>query len=275
MRFAPHGAPRPGRRWAATVALVTLMGLPVGCGAAARPQPETTTLTVFGAASLGPALEALGSAYEASAGIEIVISTGSSTTLRTQIEQGAQPDVFLSADLANPEALITAGLVDGPLIRFAGNLLAIVVPADNPAHLLQPTDLGRPGVRIVAATDGIPITAYASRLLAQLSMLPGAPADLAARYDANVVSREESVAAVLAKIELAEGDAAVVYASDTAGSRNVTTLAIPTDRNVAASYGGVVPVGAANPAAARAFLDWLAGPEGQRVLLEFGFTPPQ
>ncbi|MEO5918173.1 MAG: molybdate ABC transporter substrate-binding protein, partial [Candidatus Limnocylindrales bacterium] len=208
-------------------------------------------------------------------GIEIVISTGSSTTLRTQIEQGAQADVFLSADLANPEALIRAGLVEGPLVRFAGNLLAVVVPADNPANLLQPTDLGRPGVRIVAASDGVPITAYASRLLALLSTLPDAPADLAARYDANVVSREESVAAVLAKIELAEGDAAVVYASDAAGSSNVATLAIPTDRNVAASYGGVVPVGAADPVAARAFRDWLVGPEGQLVLVEFGFTPPQ
>ena len=98
MRLAPHGVARPASQLAAAVALVTLMALSVGCGAAARPQPETTTLTVFGAASLGPALEALGSAYEASAGIEIVISTGSSTTLRTQIEQGAQADVFLSAN---------------------------------------------------------------------------------------------------------------------------------------------------------------------------------
>ncbi|MEO8463498.1 MAG: molybdate ABC transporter substrate-binding protein [Chloroflexota bacterium] len=275
MRLAPHGAAGPCRPLIAGLVLVTLVGLLVGCGAAGPPRPGTTTLTVFGAASLGPALQALGTAYRASAGIEIVVSTGSSTTLRTQIEQGAQPDVFLSADLANPEALIAAGLVDGPLVRFAGNQLAVVIPADNPGHLLQPTDLGRDGVRVVAAADGVPITAYASRLLAQLSTLPGAPADLAARYDANVVSREESVAAVLAKIELAEGDAAVVYASDASGSTKVTTLAIPVDRNVAASYGGVVPVGAANPVAARAFLTWLIGPEGQRALVEYGFSLPQ
>ncbi len=275
MRLAPQGAAGPGRPLIAGLALVTVVGLLVGCEAAGPPRPGTTTLTVFGAASLGPALQALGTTYMTSSAVEIVVSTGSSTTLRTQMEQGAQPDVFLSADLANPEALIAAGLVDGPLVRFAGNQLAIVVPADNPGHLQQPIDLGRPGVRVVAAADGVPITAYASRLLAQLSTLPGAPADLAARYDANVVSREESVAAVLAKIELAEGDAAVVYASDASGSTKVTTLAIPAGRNVTASYGGVVPFGAANPVAARAFLSWLVGPEGQRVLLEYGFSLPQ
>ncbi|MEO8207791.1 MAG: molybdate ABC transporter substrate-binding protein [Chloroflexota bacterium] len=251
--------------------LLAALALVAGCGPSPAPG-QVTTLTVYGAASLGPALESIKSAYLARSGVDLLLSTGSSATLRTQIEQGAPADVFLSADLQSPTALVAGGLVDGQVVVFAGNRLAVIVPSDNPGNLSSPLDLGRPGVRVVAAADRVPITTYATSLLERLAAIPGAPPDFAVRYAANMVSREPDVAAVMARIELGEGDVAIVYASDVARATNVRVLSLPEGRNVSVAYGGVVIAAPGHVAAGHALLDWLAGTEGQAILARFGFS---
>lgn len=241
--------------------------------------PSTThsiTLTVYAAASLGSAMTRIASAYRAAhPGISLTVSTDSSAALETKIEQGAPADLFLSADTTNPQRLIDAGLAAGRQVTpFAGNLLTVIVPADNPARVGSPADLAKSGVKIVAAGDAVPITKYATRLVAHLASLPGYPADFAARYAANVVSREDSVAAVVAKVALGEGDAAIVYGTDARASAEVRSIPVPTEANVPATYGGVVLLDSADTAAASAFLGWLAGPDGQAILASFGFLPP-
>lgn len=234
--------------------------------------PGPVELTVYGAASLREPLAAIETAYEAATpGTRLTIATDSSATLRTQIEQGAPADLFLSADERNPRALVDGGLVDGGAVDFAGTALAIVVPPDNPAGLVTPADLARPGVKIVAAGDEVPITGYAEQLLANLAGLPGYPPGFVAACAANVVSREENVKAVLAKVELGEADAAVVYATDARSSARVRVVEIPVAANVAARYAGVVLKGSAHVAEAHALLDWLTGPTGSGILASFGF----
>lgn len=255
-----------------------LAGSPSGSAAVVDPSAVTTPaveLTVYAAASLREVLAAVEIAYEeAVPESTLTIATDASSTLRTQIEQGAPADVFLSADRQNPTALVEAGLADGQAVDFAGNALTIVVPADNPARVVGPFDLARPGLKIVAAGDEVPITSYASLAMARLGALPGYPTDFAARYAANVVSNEENVRAVLAKIELGEGDAAVVYRTDATASSKVTLIELPPEAAVTATYAGVVIGASQQRAAAHAFLDWLAGPNGFAVLVGFGFLPP-
>lgn len=239
------------------------------------PPTQAADLTIFGAASLSRALDAVNSAYAAAVpGTTLTISTDSSAALATQIEQGAPADVFLSADTTNPQKLVDGGLVDGEPVVFAGNELTIITPPDNPGGVQTPLDLAKPGLRVVAAGDEVPITRYAMQLVESLSGEPGAPADFAAAYSANIVSREDNVSAVRTKIELGEGDAAIVYVTDAAASDHVATVEVPDALNVPASYAGVVVAESANAEAARAFLAWLAGPDGQAVLSDFGFLPP-
>lgn len=257
---------------AVAVAACTTTADPSPSGA---PVSDRVELTVYAAASLRRVLEAAITTYEAShAGTTITLATDSSAALRTQIEQGAPADVFLAADTTNPQTLVDAGLADGDAVAFAGNELAVIVPIDDPGAIATPADLARAGVRIIAAGAEVPITRYATRLLANLAMLPGYPADVAAAYDANVVSREDNVAAVVAKIELGEGDAAIVYATDAAASDAVAVVGIPAAASVRATYAGVVVRASTEPDAGRAFLDWLAGADGQAILGEAGFLPP-
>jgi molybdate transport system substrate-binding protein len=231
-------------------------------------------VTVFAAASLRDVLERAIPAWTADRlSVRFVVSTDSSAALRAQIEQGAPADLFLSADTANPARLADAGLADGEPVPFAAAALAIVVPGDNPADLRSPADLARDGVRIIAAGPDVPITAYADRLVAALTRVDGYPADFVARYEGNVRSREDNVRAVLAKVELGEGDAAIVYAPDARSSDRLASVPIPAGVRVAAAYAGVVVRDAVAADAARAFLAWLAGPDGAAILADLGFSP--
>jgi len=236
------------RRLAVTLAGLAILVMACTAGPArSSPSVDSLPLTVFGAASLKGALDRVKPAWEAAhPGSVLTISTDSSAALETQIEQGAPADVLLSADTSNPNKLVGEGLADGNPVSFAGNVLTIVVPADNPARIASPADLARRGLKIIAAGDDVPITTYALRVVANLAK----------------------------SIELGEGDAGIVYATDAKASAKVATIAIPAEANVPATYAGVVVKSSAHSATAHALLSWLAGPDGQAILASFGFQPP-
>ena len=249
-----------------TASTVTSATPPAGAG---------SELTIYAAASLTGALDEAKAAYEAAnPGVTLTISTDSSSALETQIEQGAPADVFLSADTTNPKKLVDAGLADGAPVTFARNELTIVVPAGNPAGITSPADLARAGVKIIAAGDTVPITRYATQLVENLSKETGYPADFASSYAANIASKEDNAKALIAKIELGEGDAGIVYATDAKASDSVATIPVPDADNVPATYDGVVLKASARVAAARAFLDWFAGAGGRAILTGLGFLAP-
>ncbi len=246
-----------------------------GSPSAGSPSVAKIELQVYAAASLKAVLDQVKTAYEAATpGITLTISTDSSTALETKIEQGAPADVLLSADTKNPQMLVDKGLASGPVVDFAGNLLTVIVPSANPAGIAAPVDLARPGVKVIACSDGVPIQTYTAQWLAKVSALPAYGTDFAARYNANVVSREDNVGSIVAKVALGEGDAGVVYVTDAKASGEVRTIDIPIDQNVPATYGGAVVRSSAHEGAARAFLAWLTGPNGEAILASFGFVPP-
>ncbi len=243
--------------------------------ASVGPSTAAVDLTVYAAASLKKPLAKLKAAYEAAnPGTTLTISTDSSTALATKIEQGAPADVFLSADMKNPQSLVDKGLAVAPATPFAGNTLTVIVPAGDPAGITSPADLAKPGVKIITCADNVPIAKYAAKVVENLAEEPGYPADFAAKYTANVASKEDNVAAVVSKIELGEGDAGIVYVTDAKGSDKVTAIPIPDTANVPATYGGVVVTASPHQDAAAAFIAWLAGPEGQAILRSLGFLPP-
>lgn len=234
-----------------------------------------TELTIFGAASLKSVLEQARTAFEAAnPGTTLVVATDSSSALETQIEQGAPADVFLSADTTNPQKLVDGGFAEGSAVAFAGNELTIVVPTDNPAGIESWQDLAEDGLKVIAAGEEVPITKYATQLVDKLGAQGDAPAGFATAYAANIVSREENVKALIAKIELGQGDAGIVYVTDAAASTKVSTIAVPDAANVPATYAGVVVKASKHVPAAQAFLTWFAGPDGQAILASFGFLPP-
>lgn len=228
-------------------------------------------LTVFAAASLTKPFGELQAPWAARhPGSDLVFSFDASSALRAQIEQGAPADVLASADTKNPQALVDECLATG-LTAFAQNHLVIVVPTGNPAGITSPADLAKPGLKVVAAGADVPITKYATQVVDNLAAIAGYPADFAAAYAANIVSEEDNVKAVLAKIELGEGDAAIVYVTDAASSAAVETVAVPDEANVLATYAGAAVNDATDPALAADFLAFLTETEAQTILAGYGF----
>jgi molybdate transport system substrate-binding protein len=265
---------------ALVVSACTLVASPMpspglAAGPTETPPTAAANVTIYAAASLKVALAKMKTAYEtAYPRTTLTISTDSSSALEAKIEQGAPADVFLSADTTNPQKLVNKSLTSGTVVSFAGNLLTVIVPAGNPAGIQRAADLARSGVKVIAAGDSVPITKYATLLVANLAREAGYPAGFAASYAANVRSKEDNVAAVVAKIELGEGDAAIVYVTDAKSSTKVTTITVPPAANVPATYGGIVTRASVNQDAAESFLNWLVGPGGQAILAGQGFLAP-
>ena len=259
-------------------ALLLAVAAVAACTApAASPSPSAAPveLAVYAAASLTAPLESVKAAYESDhPGIRLILALDSSAALRTQIEQGAPADLFLSADVTNPQKLVDAGLASGPVTKFAGNHLIVVVPKANPASIKTPADLARPDVRIVAAGEKVPITVYTTQLIERLGAQPGYPADFASAYESNIVSREDNVKAIVTKVELGEADAGIVYVTDALGSDKLATVDVPPAAAVTATYGGAVVAASTHEAEAAALLTWLAGPDGEAILADFGFVAP-
>lgn len=248
-------------RAAALAVVLTL----AGCG------PGPGEVHVYSAASLRDAMTEAASAYESSFGVDVVLAIGASNMLAAQIEHGAPADVLLSADAAPLERLAAAGMAGGDPVAVARNRLVVVIGPGGARTVRSWVDLARPGVRVVAADRDVPLRRYADAALAALTDRPDAPDDFARRVAANIVSREGNARAVLAKVQLGEADAAIVYATDARAAPELATLSLPDGAAVTTTYLGVVVAGGGE-AAAR-FLAWLGGPDGQRILARHGFAP--
>ncbi|HEX3477037.1 MAG TPA: molybdate ABC transporter substrate-binding protein [Kofleriaceae bacterium] len=237
-----------------------------GCAAPARAE-ESREITVFAAASLREAFEDLGKTFEAKTHVKVRLNLAGSQELRTQIENGARADVFASADQKHMDALVTAKLATAPR-TFARNTPVIIVPRDNPAKVTSFQDLPK-AKKIVIGVPEVPIGNYT------LQILDKAGADFKGKVLANVVSREQNVRQVLAKVTLGEADAAVVYRTDAmAGKDKVAIIEIPAKVNVVAEYPVAVLARAPEAAAARAFVDLLLSADGQKRLAAAGFVAP-
>ena len=153
------------------------------------------------------------------------------------------------------------------------NRLTIIVPRDNPAHVSTLKDLARPGLKLVAAQVGVPVGQYTEQILTKASQDATYGTSFKTAVEANVVSREDDVRQVVAKIALGEGDAAVVYSTDVtpASAPKITAIPIADPLNVVATYPIAVVTTGANPKGGAAFVDFVRSPDGQKTLEKWGF----
>jgi molybdate transport system substrate-binding protein len=264
--------PRLSRR----AGIVFLAAVSPGRISAQDTSPAEPELTVFAAASLTGAFQELGAMFErVHPGTRVRFNFAGSQQLAVQLEHGAAADLFASADERWMNYAPERDLLSGPPQLFAHNHLVAIVPATNPARIGSLQDLARRGIKLVIAAEAVPVGAYSRQALAKLARAPGFPADYDRKVLANVVSQEENVKSVVAKVQLGEADAGMVYASDAIGSvaRHLRVFPIPEPQNVRADYPLAVLRAAKAPVAAGAFVSLVLGPEGQGVLQRHGLIP--
>lgn len=255
------------RRLAITLLAMSLLA---ACIPAAD-QPRT--LNVFAAASLTEAFTEIGAAFEAAnPGVTVTFNFAGSQALRTQIEEGAPADVFASANTKEMDALVAGSLAaaEAPQV-FLTNRLVLILPADNPGELTTLEELARPGVKLVLAAEEVPVGNYSRQSLEKMNSAYGA--DYKDKVLANVVSNEDNVKQVVAKVQLGEADAGIVYSSDAAAAPDLKFIEIPAEWNVVAEYPIAALSGSENAELAEQFIAFVLSDEGQSVLSKWGFGP--
>ena len=188
-----------------------------------------------------------------------------SDQLAFQITQGARADVFAAASPKYPEQLYAQGLCSKPA-AFATNTVVLIVPRANPARILSVYDLNRDGIKLVIGAKGVPIGDYTRKLLVNLG-LSGALK--------NVVSEEDDVKLVVAKVALGEADAGFVYRTDIkpVGNR-VFRIAVPAAGQPTVQYELCIPTTSQHPGLAAAFVREVLSKRGRTTLRAAGFGLP-
>jgi molybdate transport system substrate-binding protein len=198
------------------------------------------------------------------------MSFGGSSELLTQIEQGAPADIFASADGEKMDTAVQEYLVNEPQ-AFARNRPVIIVPKDNPARIHGLQNLANSGTKLILAQDGVPITEYAKKILANANSEYGG--NLEQRVMNNIVSREANVRASANRVSLGEADATFVYITDVTIDieDQVKVIEIPKDLNVVAAYPIAALMETGNSELVQQWIDLVLSDEGQRLLEEYGF----
>ena len=283
-------------------ALCMVLCLLAGCGAKTEPPAVTTApapaetaapeteapaepveLIVFAAASMTETLTTLGDQYMTDhPEVTIVFNFDSSGTLKTQIQEGADCDIFISAGqkqmnqldiTANPE-VNTEGLdfvLGGTRFNILENKVALAVPEGNPAGISSYDDLAAKlgdGKAVLAMGNAdVPVGQYTQKILAYYELSED---DLAA---AGSVTYGSNVKEVTTQVSEAAVDCGIIYQTD-AFSAGLTVV----DTATAEMCGQIIYPAAVlnisqNPDAAQAFLDYLTSDAGDTVFEAVGFTP--
>jgi molybdate transport system substrate-binding protein len=261
----------------------TLVSASTTTPAVPLPAAGSGGLTVFAASSLKESFTEAGRQFREDNPMltDLQYNFQGSQMLVAQLQQGAPADVFASADMANMDKAVQAGVIDGAPQELAHNVLAVVLPNDNPAHIQTLQDLARPGVKLSLADPGVPVGQYSEQALDKLATDPSYGPDFKQKALANVVSREDNVRQVLTRVQLDQVDAGIVYTTDALEANSassgtvqpVKTIEIPTQYNVIAVYYIATVKGAPHPNAARTWITYLLSDGGQTVLAKYGFVP--
>jgi molybdate transport system substrate-binding protein len=235
---------------------------------------ESQTLTVFAAASLTDAFEEIATDFEAeNPGVDVLFNFAGSSDLAAQLAEGAPADVFASANNTQMNAARDAERIAGRPHTFVKNRLVLIVPADNPDGITTLRDLSNEGIQLVIAAPDVPVRTYTDTLLERLAADPAYGETYRTAVLANVVSEEQNVRQVSAKVALGEADGGIVYVSDVTPdiSEQVIAIPIPDYLNTIATYPIAITNDTANPELAQAFVDYVLSDAGQDTLVNWNF----
>ncbi len=268
------------------VAGLMLVGVLCGCGGTGKDNTDsalddtqdTVELTVFAAASLTEALNEIAEQYkEIAPEVSLVFNFDSSGTLKTQIEEGAECDIFISAaqkqmnqldatqdTQKNPDGL---DYIDPDTrINLLENKVVLVVPKGNPAGITSFEELGDKCSLIALGNDDVPVGQYSEEILQGLGLMEKLESEGKITYGSNVKEVTTQVAEAVV-------DCGIVYATD-ANSAGLTIVAQASDEMCSqAIYPAALLKNSVHAEQAQAFLDYLQDGVAMQVFEEIGFLP--
>lgn len=277
--------------WKKVVALMAIAAVAVGlvgCGNDTKDTKavgtgEKTQLTVFAAASMTETLNKVAEQYKKDhPNVDITFNYDSSGTLKKQIQNGADADLFISAGQkqmnqldaskdakANPEKLDF--VATDTRVNLLENKVVLVTPEGNPKGIKNFADmadkLANGSIRLVMGNSDVPIGQYTQKILQYFHLNEG---DIA---NAGNITYGSNVKEVTTQVVEGSADAGVVYATDAFSAKLK-----PLDQATPEMCGQVIYPAAVlktskNQEAAKEFLNYLKGDEAMKVFESVGFSP--
>jgi len=234
-------------------------------------------LTVFCAAGLIGPFSETGQMYKNSTGVDVVFSFDGVQSLRTQVENGAYADLFVSSSYKHLNALKAEDLMDNSSISvIAKNRVALIVPKDNPAKIESLYDIARPGIKIVMAAEDVPIGDYTRQVLDNLEKDPAYGPEYKKKVLSNVVSLETNANYIVSKVGLGETDVGFFWQSKSTGDmeKKITRITIPDKYNIIADYNIGILRQSESPVQAKEFINLVKSEKGMALLEKYGFELP-
>ena len=264
-----------------------------GCGQASQTadgaqdtqSAQTTELTVFAAASMTETLNQIAEDYKTvDPNVSLTFSFASSGDLLSQIKEGADCDVFISAaptqmnaldgslkDDAdkNPDGLDE--LLDGTRIDLLENKVVLAVPEGNPKNIVSfdklADRLGAGEGFLAIGNSDVPVGQYTRKIFVHYGL------DEQSLADAGVLTYGSNVKEVTTQVIEGAVDCGIIYATDAYSAGLESVDEATADMCGQVIYPAAVLRNSAHPDEAKAFLDYLTGEDAGKVFESVGFTP--
>lgn len=229
------------------------------------------SVTVFAAASLSTALDAVGTVWTAQTGHSVRVSYAGSSALARQIQQGAPADIFISSSTDWMDVVDASGdLRMGTRRDLLGNRLALIAHGRDAAPVVLDSALDLVGMLgderlAMALVDAVPAGVYGKAALTHLGLWDNV---------ASQVAQTDNVRAALTLVAQNETPLGIVFATDAAESDDVTIIGIfPEDSHAPILYPAAITAQSDSPVA-EAFLDFLFSDDATAIWTKFGFSVP-
>jgi len=248
--------------------LIILSALLCAAALAGCKKREPVTLNVFAAASLTESLNEIAALYKAkNPAVTLSFNYDSSGKLQTQIESGAEADLFISAAVKQMNTLADGGFVDTATRKdLLINKVVLIVPGNSGKGIVSYNDVSTDKVSLVAlGNSAVPCGQYAEEIFRSLGVWDAIQSKIS--YGGNVKE-------ILSQVESGSVDAGVVYSTDIATAKGDVKIAAdaPAGSHSPVVYPAAVLKGAKDAQAAKAFLAYLSAPEAVAVFEKIGFT---
>ena len=262
--------------------LLLLLGLTVfvaGCGNGSAHSESKKSghasdkkLTVFAAASLTESFNDMAKTFKKQTGANVSFSFAGTQSLRTQIEQGAPADVFVSANTDHMKAVQKEGLVKS-YQPFVDNKMALIVPKNNPGNIHRFKDLATKDYKLILGVKNVPVGNYARKMLANAGKTYGS--DFKQKVMSHAVSFETDTKQVANKVAMGEADAGIVYVTDVTPdiANKVRQVKIPDHLNLTTTDTIAVVKNAPHRQLAQKWVKFVLSDKGQQILAKHHMIP--
>lgn len=268
---------KTGWKWAVSAAALSMIfitgyGMKTNAVDTSQPDRHTKMFSLVAANATHPFNELIEVFEHEHPGVNMEATFAGTQVLRTQLEQGAQADIFLSADLTHIEAVKEQGLIE-EFVPVSKGHLVIVVPKENRAGIHSYEDLANKPVKLVIGVDNVPIGTYTRQSLDKAKT--GYGEDFPKKVLSHVVSFETNVKQVLQKVGLGEAEAGIVYRADVTSDfqKKVDIIEIPKEYNVDAINYIAATTKTNNPELTQEFLELILSDRGQEAFIRNGYDP--